>query len=177
MITRFVHALSALSILIVSGCANNIEYVKKVTPDHFQENAVLVGSIVTPDDGVVDILHVRGLDDGANYRVTGREQIREDNDYYQVGMFALIVPPGRYSFFTANYYSADRTGGETMTWSHPAPLLDREVKAGEFIYIGRAICRTTNPGCRWSMSNESARDLRVLKLLNPRLPWEKLEER
>lgn len=171
----FRFAIVMLAAVFLSACAGDVLRVSMVKQESFQENAILVGSVVSPDDGIIDVFYIVNIDTKERFRVIDQEPIPEDSEHYQLGMFAVVVPPGRYAYFSVNYSGGAEKGGVSMTWARPRAIVNRKVEAGEFVYIGRAFCDATVNGCNWSLEDESVRDLPLLKKLNPRLPWDEIK--
>lgn len=161
--------------LVSTGCASTgVQMVAKVDPAVLEKSAVIVGTVLAPDDSFSDTFVIRNVDSQETFYVRPKEFIKEDIEYYELGMYAVVVPPGRYIFFSTNGAQSESAGKASMKWTNPVPLFYEEIETGDFRYAGRANCRAMSNGCKWFITNPKDQDLPRLEFANPHLPWKRL---
>lgn len=178
---QWVLIISVSALVAACGSTASVQ-PRAIHPGDFEDSVVLVGTLASPNDGYRDTILIWNADNQKQRWIIGNEQMvplaRKD---VELSLFAIHLPPGRYIY--SSYMSEYRSflpmnSAEAVSSYRGNELLTPEpMKAGDFIYMGRAICQTHLTGCNWWLKDESIMDLELLRAANPLLPWSRIKNR
>lgn len=170
-----------LTLLLAAGCVlhgkqGDALLPEEVTPAMLEDKVVVLASMLTQDDRFEDELVLWNTETREKFFIKDATWIPlKGGRNLELSMFALALEPGTYVYSDYQNDIPYDVGGGLKTWTGFERIINRPLKAGELIYIGRFTCRPKTDGCVWYVTIEDAQDVPVLKALNPTLPWDKLQ--